>query len=78
MEKKYLTAKEAAALGGFAAGSLANMRHFRRGCRFYKRGKKILYDLAEFEGWLRSSPVLTIDSVRADRRTAIQGNVVGG
>ena len=66
IEKSFLTACEAAHLGGFAPGTLANMRHQKKGCAFYKRGSKVLYDRAEFEAWLRENPVKTIDSLHAN------------
>jgi hypothetical protein len=63
IEKQFVTANEAALLGGFAPGTLANMRHQKKGCQYYKRGSKVLYDRAEFEAWLKENPVKTIDSI---------------
>jgi len=57
--KRFYTPRESADIFGFAEGTLANLRTKRHGCKYYKRGRKVLYDADEFEGWIKSNPVLT-------------------
>lgn len=61
--KRYYTPREAAGIFGYAEGTLANMRSQRVGCPYYKKNRKVLYDASQFEAWVRSNPVLTIDSI---------------
>lgn len=61
--KRFYTPREAADIFGFAEGTLANLRTKRQGCKYYKRGRKVLYDADEFEGWIKSNPVLTKHSL---------------
>lgn len=67
MSTKFFTAREAAAFAKTDEGYLANLRCQRRGCRFFKLGRKVLYDSQEFEQWVRSTPILTTDSMRKRR-----------
>jgi len=66
-ELKALSPKDALArypvLG--CEGSLANMRSQKRGPKFFKAGKKVIYRPEDIEAFLFRSPVLTIDSVEA-------------
>ena len=48
---------------GVDAGTLANYRSRKEGCRFYKVKRRVLYRKDEFEKWLFGNPVLTIDSM---------------
>lgn len=48
-------------------GSLANMRCQKRGPKFFKVNRKVVYRPEDIESFLFQNPVLTIDSVRADR-----------
>ncbi len=65
MQKRALNPPEVSAVYGVPAGTLANMRHEKRGPKFYKIGsKKIIYFAEDIEAWLRSNPVETIDSVK--------------
>ncbi len=63
--KKTITADEAVAMFGIPRGTLANLRSQRRGCRFFKVGKRVLYRVEDFEKWITSNPVMTIDSHEA-------------
>jgi hypothetical protein len=45
-------------------GVLANWRNQKRGPKYYKVGRKIIYRPEDIEAFLFSNPVLTIDSVR--------------
>jgi hypothetical protein len=64
---KALTPKEAIkhypALG--CEGSLANLRSQRRGPKFFKVGRKVVYKPADIEDFLFREPVLTRDSIEA-------------
>ncbi|OGP52870.1 MAG: hypothetical protein A2Y65_01260 [Deltaproteobacteria bacterium RBG_13_52_11] len=62
---KALTPKEVVTLYPSltrSEGSLANWRHFLRGPKFFKVGRKIVYRQEDIEEFLFSNPVLTIDS----------------
>lgn len=62
--KRFYTPKQAAEVFGYAEGTLANLRSKRQGCRYYKRNRKVLYDAEEFEMWVTTNPILTLDSIR--------------
>ena len=62
-QKKILRPDEAAAIYSLNVGSLGNMRHLKRGPKYYKRGRKIFYKPSDIEKWLFSSPVLTEDCI---------------
>jgi len=54
MEKRYLTAKEAAQLLNTSPGVLANWRYRGEGPPYYRVGKKkILYSVEEAEDWIQ-------------------------
>jgi hypothetical protein len=44
------------------AGSLANMRCHKRGPKFFKIGRKVVYRTEDIENYLFQNPVLTVDS----------------
>jgi hypothetical protein len=44
-------------------GSLANMRSQKRGPKFFKIGRKVVYRPEDIEAFLFKNPVLTIDSI---------------
>jgi len=62
-ERQTITPQEAAERYGLSVGTLANLRCNKQGPQFYKVGRKCLYRISEFENWLFSEPVKTIDSV---------------
>ncbi len=64
--KLMVGAKEAAKLFSIAPGTLANWRSAKRGPKFYKAKRKVLYKLSELEDFFTANPVLTIDSVSGD------------
>lgn len=67
LEKKSITPKEAAEIYGISVGTLANLRCFGQGCKFYKVGeRKVLYLVSDFEEWIKRNPVLTLDSLPED------------
>lgn len=56
-EKVMVTPTEAAEIYGLSKGSLANMRFFGEGPKFYKIGKrKVLYKISDLEEWLYQNP----------------------
>ena len=59
--RKAVTAEEAAEIYSLNAGTLANMRAAKKGPRYVKQGRKILYFVSDLEAWLRSGTVLTGD-----------------
>jgi hypothetical protein len=63
LTRKAISPKEAALSYGFSEGTLANMRNRREGPLFYKRGRKVVYFISDFERWLKESPVLTKDAI---------------
>ncbi|MEE9913255.1 MAG: helix-turn-helix domain-containing protein [Deltaproteobacteria bacterium] len=63
-QRKSITPKEAAEIYGLSEGTLANLRCKKQGCRYYRVGsRKVMYLVSDFEAWLKSSPVLTVDSL---------------
>ena len=62
MNQKAGTPKEMSKIYGIPLGTLANLRYQRRGPRFFRRGRSVLYFIEDFEAWLKSDPVLTTDS----------------
>ena len=61
--KRTATPQEVSEMYGLSVGTLANMRTAKKGPKYYKFGRKVLYDLAEFEAFIKSHPVLTIDDL---------------
>jgi len=62
-KKKAGTAYEMSRLYGIPAGTLANLRYQKKGPKYYKNGKSVIYFTEDFEDWLRRKPVLTRDSL---------------
>lgn len=65
MKQKQIssTPQEISAVFGIPAGTLANLRSQKRGPKYYKRGRRVIYFIQDIEQWLKSQPVQTIDSV---------------
>lgn len=57
--ERWLRSKEAAEMIGIAPGTLANLRSQKRGPRYYKQGRRIVYRRSDVEKWMRLSPVET-------------------
>jgi hypothetical protein len=57
-----ISPEEAVAIYGVNKGTLANLRSRKLGCPYYKVNRKILYKVDEFERWLFSIPVKTMES----------------
>jgi hypothetical protein len=47
-------------------GTLANLRSQKKGPKYFKVGKRIVYRVADIERWLYQNPVLTIDSIERE------------
>ncbi len=63
-DKPLISPKEAAErFPYYSEGTLANLRHKKKGPPYYKRGNKIFYDPQQYEAWLRGNPVKTIESI---------------
>jgi len=61
--KRFLTPKQIEELYGIPVGSLANWRFLKRGCKYYRLSRRILYSVDDLEAWIRKNPVLTFDSL---------------
>ena len=62
MEKQtdFISVKEATEKYPFLSpGTLANLRCQRKGPRFYKLNRKVLYRESDLESWFSAEPVLT-------------------
>jgi len=62
-ERKALTAKEVSEIYGINLGSLCNLRWSRRGPKYFKAGRRIVYRPEDVEQWLFSRPIFTIDVI---------------
>lgn len=62
-EKKALPAREACESRGLNPRTMANLRSQKKGCRYYKRGRKVFYRPEDLDAWLFANPVQTIASV---------------
>jgi len=60
-KKKSLTPKDVATIYGLSEGTLANLRYHKRGPRYYKISRKVLYLTEDIEAWITRHPVLTVD-----------------
>jgi orotidine-5'-phosphate decarboxylase len=65
MEPRAFSPKDAVAVypGVGTTGTLANLRVKKRGPRFFKVGRKVVYRAEDIEAYLFARPVLTRDSV---------------
>jgi hypothetical protein len=57
-----ITPEQAAERYGINKGTLANLRNQKKGCPYLKIGRKVLYPVKDFEAWLFSNPVKTMES----------------
>lgn len=62
MERRYLSAKEAAEILRTTPGQLANLRMRGEGPPYIKLSRKCLYDLRDVESWLDRRRIRTLDS----------------
>lgn len=61
--KRGYSPQELCSVWGLNQGTLANLRSQRRGPRYYRVGRKIIYFFEDIESWLRRDPVITKDSL---------------
>ena len=62
-DQPFITPREASELSSFALGTLANHRHRKIGCPYFRRGGKVLYDRETFLAWCKANPVKTIETI---------------
>lgn len=62
-QKRMVTTIEAASLFSTSPGTLMNWRSLKRGPKFYRVSRKILYRLEDLESFFTREPVLTVDSL---------------
>ena len=58
-----ISTSEAAAMFSVAGGTLQNWRSQKKGPRYFRCSRKILYRVEDLEDFFTSTPVLTIDSL---------------
>jgi hypothetical protein len=63
LQKKMLSPAQVAELYSISPGSLANWRSLKRGPKFYKISRKVLYRVEDCEDFFTANPVLTVDSL---------------
>lgn len=63
MQKRALTLEGVSEVYQIPKGTLANLRSQKRGPRYYKVGRRVLYFVEDVERWLKAEPVLTRDSL---------------
>ena len=64
-ELKALSPKQVSALYPVCEGSLGNMRCQKRGPKFFKIGRRVVYRPEDVESWLFENPVLTEDCIES-------------
>lgn len=63
LKRRAVSPKQASEIYGLSIGTLANERYHKRGPKYFRCGRKILYLVEDLEAWLFQNPVLTIDSI---------------
>ena len=64
IEKRMLGPSEVEERYPISKGTLANWRSAKRGPKYYKVGRKALYDVNDLEDFFLHNPVETIDSLK--------------
>jgi hypothetical protein len=67
MQKRALTPESVSEIYQIPKGTLANLRSQKRGPRYYKVGRRVIYFVEDVERWLKAWPVLTQDSIEEIR-----------
>jgi len=62
-KRRTITPQQAAEIYGLNVGTLCNLRCNKRGPKYFRCGRKVLYKIEDLEEWLLGNPVLTIDSL---------------
>ena len=68
IEKRMLGPAEVEERYPISKGTLANWRSAKRGPKYYKVGRKALYDVNDLEDFFLHNPVETIDSLKEKDR----------
>jgi len=63
MQSRTITPRQAAEFYNLNLGTLANYRSQKKGPPYLRVYGKILYRVDQFEAWLFSNPVKTMDSI---------------
>ena len=67
IQKRMVTAQEAARMYSVAPGTLSNWRSAKnRGPRYFVQGRMVRYDIEDLEAFFKANPVLTVDSIREE------------
>lgn len=67
MQKRALTPEGVSEVYQIPKGTLANLRSQKRGPRYYKVGRRVIYFIEDVERWLKAEPVMTRDSLEEIR-----------
>ncbi len=67
MQKRALTPEGVSEIYQIPRGTLANLRSQKRGARYYKVGRRVIYFIEDVESWLKAEPVLTQNSLEEKR-----------
>jgi len=67
MQKRSLTPEGVSEIYQIPKGTLANLRSQKKGPRYYKVGRRVIYFIDDVERWLKAVPVLTQDSMEESR-----------
>jgi hypothetical protein len=63
---RYLSPQQVEELYSIPVGSLGNLRCQKRGPKYFRCGRKVLYRVEDLEAWVMRNPVITIDSLPED------------
>ena len=61
MEPKYISTGEASRLYGIPKKTLENWRSQKRGPRYHKSGKRVVYRVTDLEAFMADHSIATID-----------------
>ena len=61
--QRTATPRQISRIYGIPVGTLANLRYQKRGPKYYRVSRKVLYALSDVENWIMRNPVLTADSL---------------
>lgn len=62
--ERFFSPRRASEIYGMSEGALANLRHHRRGPKYFKVGRKVFYRQQDLDFFWGSNPIETRDSVR--------------
>ena len=67
-KQKTATTKQISEIYGIPVGTLANLRYQKRGPKYYRVSRKVLYAISDVEDWIMRNPVLTTESLPEGER----------